>query len=118
LEIFCLSIKIILHGEKLYHVQGGEMRKNIAILFIASLMLVATGIPAFADVPENTDTQGVVSKAIPMEEMSRNGNPICQCFCGDFSEPSAGVNKTNGVMLEPRNIHYPCFCECGGYEQK
>jgi hypothetical protein len=88
------------------------MRKKIAILFIASLMLVATGIPAFAEVPENTGTQDTVSKALLME-MSRNGNPICECFCGEVRLGSEGINQTNGVMLEPRNIHYPCFCECG-----
>jgi hypothetical protein len=86
-----------------------KMRKKIAILFIASLMLVATGIPAFAEVSENTDTQGVVSKAVPSMEISRNGNPICHCFC----EGNNDLTQTTGVMLEPRNIHYPCWCECG-----
>ncbi len=88
-----------------------KVRKKIAILFVASLMLVATGIPAFADVPENTGTQDAVTKA-QMMDMTRNGNPICQCSC-DGNNISEGITQTDKVMLLPRNIHYPCWCDCG-----
>ncbi len=88
-----------------------KVRKKIAILFVASLMLVATGIPAFADVPDDSTSQNLVAQRELMN-IPRNGNPICQCSCEGMEESSDSVVARNGDN-DPRNIHYPCWCDCG-----